>query len=182
MDSKKLLVVSDSHGNTKALKTIFNWAKEKTPPNDTICATVFLGDGLKDLQTASAETGFYCNWAQIRGNNDFDIQEADTAVFDFVNYRFFICHGHRYNIYGGYQALVSAARYNGANVVLFGHLHVPIKKTLNNTLLINPGSVSFPRSNKGTSFAVIECKEGQKLKVEFYGIDDNGQINGIKVP
>jgi len=182
MDSKKLLVVSDSHGSIKSLKTVFTWAKERTPPNDSICATAFLGDGLEDLQPAAAETGFSCNWAQVRGNNDFAFQESDTALFDFVNYRFFICHGHRYSLYGGYHALVSAARYNGANVVLFGHLHVPIKKTVDNILLINPGSVSLPRNNKGASFAVIECEEGQKLKVEFYGIDEKGQIKGIKVP
>ena len=181
MDSKKLLVVSDSHGSIKALKTVFNWAKEKTPPNDSICAAAFLGDGLNDLQHAAAETGFSCNWAQVRGNNDYDNREADTAVFDLLNNRFFICHGHRYSIYGGYHALVSAARYNGANVVLFGHLHVPIKKTVDNILLINPGSVSLPRNNKGASFAVIECAEGKELNVEFYGIDQKGQIKVIKV-
>ena len=181
MDSKKLLVVSDSHGSIKALNTVFNWAKERTPPNDSICAAAFLGDGLDDLQTAINETGFSCNWAQVRGNNDYSFQEADTAVFDFANYRFFICHGHRYAIYGGDHALISAARNNGANVALFGHAHIPIKKTVDNILLINPGSVSLPRNNKGASFAVIECTEGQKLNVEFYGIDQKGKIKVIKV-
>jgi hypothetical protein len=181
MDSKKLLVISDTHGGVTALKAVFNWAKERTPPNDSICAAVFLGDGLIDLQSSADETGFLCNWAKVKGNNDYGFQEADTALFDFVNYRFFICHGHHYSLYGGYHPLVSAARYNGANVVLFGHSHIPCHKTLNGTILINPGSVGHPRSNKGRTFAVIECAEEQQLKAEFYRIDDKGQIKKIKI-
>jgi hypothetical protein len=181
MDSKKLLVISDTHGSVISLKSVFSWAKERTPPNGSICAAVFLGDGLGDLRSAAAETGFSCNWAKVKGNNDYDFQEADIALFDFINYRFLICHGHRYNLYSGYHPLVSAAQYNGANVVLFGHSHVPYHKTLDGIILINPGSVGFPRSNKGRTFAVIECTEGQQLKAEFYRIDDMGKIQKIKV-
>ena len=180
MDSKKLLVFSDTHGNTTALKAVFNWAKERTLPNDSICAAAFLGDGINDLQYAADATGFDCNWIQVRGNNDYGIQESDTRIFNFVNYRFFICHGHHYSLYGGYHPLVSAARYNDANVVLFGHTHVPYHKTLNGVHLINPGCISHPRSSTGATFAVIECAEGKQLKVEFFGIGEKNVIKKVK--
>ena len=181
MDNKKLLVLSDSHGGIAALKTVFNWAKEKTPPNDSICAAVFLGDGLDDIEPAAAQTGFVCNWAKVKGNNDYGIPEADTSLFEFVNYRFFICHGHRYGLYGGYHMLTSAAKYNGANVALFGHTHVPFKKNIDGIWLINPGSVRLPRSSKGATFAVIECEEGKQLNAEFYRIGEKGQIREVKI-
>jgi len=179
MGSKKLLVISDTHGGIKPLLAVLQWAKERTPPKDNICAAVFLGDGIDDLQFAIDASGLSCNWAVVKGNNDYFVNEAESAVFDFVNYRFFICHGHHY--YSGHQALVSAARANGANVVLSGHTHIPHRKTIDGIYLINPGSVARPRSRTGATFAVIECEEGKELNVEFYNIDGNREIRGIKV-
>jgi len=177
MDSKKLLVISDSHGKVTALKTIFNWAKEKMPPKDSICAGVFLGDGYYDVQDAANATGLSCNWVIVRGNNDYGIREADSAVFDFGNYRFFACHGHRYF---GNHGLVSAARANNAGIALSGHAHVPHEKILDGILLINPGSVGQPRSRIGATFAVIECAH-DTLKTEFWGISEKGKISAVKV-
>jgi putative phosphoesterase len=181
MDSKKLLVLSDTHGKITLLKMIFTWAKERIPPKDTICSVAFLGDGVIDLQRAGEETGFYSDWKLINGNNDYGIQLPESSVFDFVNYRFFICHGHRYSLYGNYHSLVSAGRVNGANVILFGHTHIPSIKTINGIHLINPGSAGNPRSNIGSTFAVIECAENKPLKVEFWGINEKGKISQVKV-
>ena len=181
MDSKKLLVISDTHGSVNMLKTVFKWAAERTPPNDSICAAAFLGDGIEDLNPAMDAAGFSCNWAIVKGNNDFHVREAESAVFDFVNYRFFICHGHRYSLYGGYHALTAAAKANGANVVLSGHTHIPHQKTVDGIYLINPGSVSRPRSRIGSTFAVVECEEGKQITAEFFGIDAKGSIQGIKI-
>ena len=102
----------------------------------------------------------------------------DSAVFDFGDYRFFMCHGHRHSVQSGYNPLVAAAQNNEAHVVLFGHAHTPINKTENGILILNPGSVSRPRSKIGATFAVIECKE--KLEVEFFGIGTQGNIGKLK--
>ena len=181
MDSKKLLVISDTHGSVNMLKTVFGWAAQRMPPKDSICAAAFLGDGIEDLHPAMDAAGFSCNLVIIKGNNDFYTKETETAVFDFVNYRFFICHGHRYSLYGGYNALVTAAKANGANVVLSGHTHIPHQKIVDGIHLINPGSVGRPRSRIGSTFAVIECEEGKQLNAEFFGIDAKGKINKISV-
>jgi len=180
MENKKLLVISDSHGSIKALKTVFKWAQERTPPNGAICAAAFLGDGVDDIHPALNETGFLCNWAIVRGNNDYFSHEPDTALFDFSGYKYFICHGHRYYS-GGSNALASAARANNANVVLTGHSHVPHYIKTDDIYLINPGSVSRPRSRIGATFALIECADDRELKVDFYGISDKGEIRNVKI-
>jgi len=181
MDNKKLLVLSDSHGNIAALKAVFNWAKDYIPPNDTICAAAFLGDGLSDLKKAADATGFFCDWKCVGGNNDYGISMPDALTFDYAEHRFFICHGHHYGLYGGHHALLAAARNNNADAALFGHSHVPHYKTVDGIKLINPGSVGRPRSRIGATFAVIECPEGQPMNVEFYGIGDEFKIEKLKI-
>jgi putative phosphoesterase len=181
MDGKKLLVFSDTHGGATALKTVFSWAKKYTPPAGTICAAAFLGDGLSDLQQAANATGFFCDWKVVSGNNDFDYSIPQAAVFDFCENRFFMCHGHRHSLYGGYHTLIAAARNVGANVALFGHSHVPFQKNTDGLLLINPGSVARPRSRIGATFAVIECIEGEQPKPEFWGIGAHGEIRKVKI-
>ncbi|MCL2801761.1 MAG: metallophosphoesterase [Treponema sp.] len=181
MSGKKLLVFSDSHGSISVLKAIFKWANERIPPNGNICAAVCLGDGLSDIQIAAKETGFYSDWKIVLGNNDYGISAPEAAVFELAEHRFFICHGHRYNLYGGYNTLLAAAKHNDADAVLFGHSHVPLFKNINGTALINPGSAGRPRSRTGSSFAVIECIEDKPLLVEFFGIYNNGSIRKIKI-
>ena len=179
MDNKKLLVLSDTHGSVTILKTVLTWANDRMPPNDTICAAAFLGDGISDLRPAVDAAGFSCNWAIVGGNNDYG-HSSEAAIFDFNDHRFFMCHGHRYNLYGGYHSLIAAARNNGADAVLFGHIHVPIVKNENGILLVNPGSLGRPRNKIGASFAVIECVTGEPLQVEFWGVD-KGEIDKLNI-
>ena len=181
MDNKKLLVLSDTHGRLSYLQTVLNWAKDRIPPKDVICLSVFLGDGISDLHQAVKTTGYYSDWKLVRGNNDYGSQYPESDVFDFVNFRFFICHGHRHSLYSGYHSLINAAVSNGANVVLSGHSHVPHFKNMNGIQLINPGSAGSPRSKIGATFAVIECAEGKKLNVEFWGINEKGIVK-VKLP
>jgi putative phosphoesterase len=181
MEGKKLLVLSDTHGGVSALEAVFNWAKGHTPPNGTIYSTVFLGDGIADLQAAADVTGFSCDWKLVKGNNDYGFSVPEAAVFDFAENRFFICHGHRHSLYGGYHSLVAAAHSIRANVALFGHSHVPCNKRVDGIQLINPGSVARPRSKIGATFAVIECAAGEHPKAEFWGIDGQGEILKVKV-
>jgi len=181
MNGKKLLVFSDSHGYVKSLKAVFSWANERLPPNDTIRMVACLGDGLSDLRNAADATGFYCEWKLICGNNDYDFPGPDSAVLEFADHRFYMCHGHRHNLSAGVHALIASARHNNADTVLFGHTHVPFFKITDGITIINPGSVGSPRSRIGASFAVIECPEESQLKVDFYGIGDKGKIKKVKI-
>jgi len=182
MDGKKLLIFSDTHGSIAPLTAVFNWAKDRLPPNDTISCAVFLGDGISDLNRAADETGFYCDWKVVCGNNDYRTSSApEAAAFNFCDYRFFVCHGHRHSLYGGFQSLIAAARNSQANVVLYGHTHVPSFKKIEGLLLLNPGSVGRPRSRIGASFAVIECASNEQLTAEFFGIGDKGKIKKLKI-
>jgi len=181
MGSKKLLLLSDTHGDVAALKTVLEWAKKRLPPSGSIYCAAFLGDGISDLRPAAEAAGFSCEWKLVGGNNDYDYSIPDAAYFEFGDHRFFMCHGHRYSLYGGYHTLVVAAQNTGAEAALFGHSHVPLVKNEGGLLLINPGSVGRPRSKIGATFAVIECAPGEPLKTQFWGIGPHREIRELEL-
>ena len=54
-----------------------------------------------------------------------------------------------------------------ASLVLFGHTHEPLDCTVGGVRLINPGSVGYPQSEKGTArYAWLTWEQG--WRVEFH--------------
>ena len=189
MDTKRILVLSDTHGDTRTLKTVLRWVQDKAQNGSAIDRpiidrpiidrAVFLGDGLRDLLTAEAATGCSFAWEAVRGNNDIPFTQPEAAVFDCNGHRFFLCHGHRYNVYHSYNTLIAAAKNVQASVALFGHTHVPFMANVNGILLINPGSIGMPRSNTGATFAILECSPAQSVRAEFWGIGAGGEMRKV---
>ena len=175
MDSRRLLVLSDTHGHVHALEAVLDWAQD-IPRSGGIGAAVFLGDGFQDLSRASNATGFSVDWKAVRGNGDLEFSLPPSDVFDFGGRRFFLCHGHHSALHNGYSALVAAAKNLEADAALFGHTHVPYHENDSGIVLVNPGSVGRPRSRIGATFAVIGCEAGKPIEVEFWGIGDRGKI------
>ena len=192
VNTKKILLLSDSHGNIPALTAILRWAKDYEPDS-----AVFLGDGVADVPKAALAAGFSCEWHMVRGNNDWGSSVPESAVFECGGHTFFICHGHRFGLHwGDLHSFIAAARNNGAHVALFGHTHAAYCKQYDELLLVNPGSISRSRGRIGESFAVIECSPGMAdgradgmadgrvadapPKVCFLGIDSRRNITELK--
>lgn len=176
MEIKRLLALSDSHGHIAPLHTVLRWVND----NCAIDTAVFLGDGIHDLRRA-APGDFSCAWEMVRGNNDYDSSAPEAACLDFGGHRFFLCHGHRYALYRNYDTLIAAARNMNADAALFGHIHVPILENTGELLLINPGSISRPRSRIGATFAIINCLPEMPPDVHFWGVSSQGHIGEILV-
>ncbi|MBU2590005.1 MAG: metallophosphatase family protein [Nanoarchaeota archaeon] len=50
-------------------------------------------------------------------------------------------------------------RRSKSNILVIGHTHIPMVKRLNNSLIINPGSVGQPRDNRNlASYAILETE------------------------
>ena len=175
VNTKKLLILSDSHGNIPVLTTVLQWAKNYEPD-----VAVFLGDGAGDVSKAELAAGFSCEWHMVRGNNDWGSSLPDAAVFACGGHRFFLSHGHRYGLHwGDLHLLITAARTNKADVALFGHTHAPFLENKNGFMLLNPGSIARPRSHCA-SFAVIECSPDMPPKTCFLGIGQNRNITELR--
>ncbi|MBO7208060.1 MAG: metallophosphoesterase family protein, partial [Kiritimatiellae bacterium] len=85
---------------------------------------------------------------------EFPIME-DYKILDAGNRKFFLTHGHLWNEY-------KIPPIGIADVLAYGHTHIPELKTLECGLQIfNPGSVSLPKGGSGRS---IGYYDGEELK------------------
>ncbi len=75
--------------------------------------------------------------------------------------RFYMVHGHQYGVKMSLQSLYYRAKEKEADIVLFGHTHVPCCEQEDGIWLINPGSPSRPRLAGKGSYALIDIKENE---------------------
>lgn len=154
-----LVVVSDTHGRADLLQMVMDRTK---------CSILlFLGDGLRDLNLVSDDVTLRA----VRGNCDFwgsDI--PDTRLEVFGTYRIFMTHGHRFGVKGGLVEAIGAAACAEADLLLYGHTHIPnitdlpagtkvgetvLQKPL---IVFCPGSLGQPRDGRPT-FGTLTLRE-----------------------
>ena len=88
----------------------------------------------------------------MRGNCDPFSDVPERYVVEWHGRRILLLHGH--TVMGRLRLLYAAQEAN-ADAVLFGHSHVPSIETVEGVLMINPGSLSRPRTVKGPSVALM---------------------------
>ncbi|MBQ8526100.1 MAG: metallophosphoesterase [Clostridia bacterium] len=144
----KLLVISDTH---RYISNAVSLIEEHKP--DVI---VHLGDVAEDcdeLRYIYPMKRIIC----VLGNNDyFNKSYPLEVVCELGGKKFFMCHGHKYNVKYGLFAMMKRARELEADVVLFGHTHKSMCEKDGTILVMNPGSIR--------TYGIIE-------------IDNNGNIN-----
>ena len=130
----RILVVSDTHRDRAALRR----AVLAQPSAEVV---IHLGDGAEEAEEMKLnfpEKMFLL----VRGNCDWGSTLLPEAVAEFAGKRIFYTHGYTYNVkYGIYEA-VSAARRSKADVLLFGHTHVPLTEYRDGLFVMNPGSLN----------------------------------------
>lgn len=152
----KIIVFSDSHRRTEEMQSVIERTYRTTD------YYIHLGDGVNEFEILKERYGSNCVFLKVSGNTDITGMNVDRdLVIDFKNYKFFITHGHNYEVKSSkLSVLKNAGTARGANVILFGHTHAQYYKYESGIYLFNPGSVSQPRDGKGMSFGVIEIKNG----------------------
>ena len=145
----RAVVLSDSHGDIHSCEK----AIESMGKVDLI---IHLGDIARDVRHISQKYP-EIPLASVVGNNDLCFSKDELErVIDFDGHKLFICHGHTLGVRYGTERLEGVALQNGCDAALFGHTHCAVdKKASSGILILNPGSVSRPRSG-GASFGVLE--------------------------
>jgi putative phosphoesterase len=103
----------------------------------------------------------------VRGNCDW--RGAADILKGFAGRKIFLCHGHQYNVKLGLNSIYYKGLEKKADIVIFGHTHVPLYTTENNLVLLNPGSTSLPRGGSAKGCAVLEL--GEEIKVKQIKLD-----------
>lgn len=157
----KILIVSDTHGNHGNLDKILELAGD-------IDMFIHLGDveGGEDYLNAVIE----CEKHIVRGNNDFFSDLPREEEFYIGKYRVFITHGHSYYVSLDPEYIREEGKARCADIVMFGHTHKPYFEEKEDTILLNPGSVSYPRQEgRRGSYMIMELNEGENPKFrQFY--------------
>lgn len=152
---KQALIFSDSHGRIEKAVDIIR----KHPKAEAVfhCGDIGDDDGVLRQATPHAV-------AIVRGNCDYKPSLPTEIVTTFAGKKIAMCHGHQYLMYGGIDPLKYWAKEREADIVLFGHTHIPFVEQSSALTVINPGSISKPR------------QEGYKKSYAVLEIDDKGEI------
>jgi len=149
---KRVIVVSDSHGDVTGLRNAFEQARR----HGRIDVAVFLGDGMSDFETVKpllCMQGTVCH--AVTGNNDWSSYEPGEVLFQVNGVRFYACHGHQRYVKYSLERLWYAAREREAQVALYGHTHREKIDLEYNMTMINPGAVCERRAKRSAYAEII---------------------------
>ena len=155
----KILVASDTHYSIHNLLL----ACEKEKPDKIF----HLGDVMgKDLEIEAITE---VPMTVVRGNCDSDISLPSEVIEEVGNHKALLTHGHYYGVGTELEELdriILAAKEKGADVVLFGHTHVPtLTLGYRGMTIMNPGSLTSPRQkSQKYTYGILEILENGELQ------------------
>ncbi|MCM1106762.1 MAG: metallophosphoesterase [Blautia sp.] len=147
---KKILVLSDSHGNLN---------------NMVFAATAVSPDMIIHLGDCWADAGQLKRkfptipMERVPGNCDYEHEFLERVLL-IEGKRVLLCHGHTFNVKAGYLALELGAKEREVDAALFGHTHRVFYETHNGITLLNPGSIGSPPYGVPPSYGILEIDGG----------------------
>ena len=108
--------------------------------------------GIGDL-TGSIEADKQADLIVCSGN---PLQNLSALILD--DHRVLIAHGHTLGVKTGLLRAQYRALEMNADILLFGHTHVPLVDAASRPMMMNPGSIGGPRR---PTYGVLEFRDGQ---------------------
>jgi putative phosphoesterase len=154
----RFLIFSDTHGLREPMNELY-----KLYPNDGI---LHLGDYIADAKWMLDRTNGHPVY-QVKGNCDYGANGLEQQLLELGGVKILMMHGHRFGVKSGYGAALAEGLRQGAQVVLFGHTHIPFMEQRNGVLLMNPGSLHNPNREYG----ILEIENGKAKGVLLHQYD-----------
>ena len=129
-------ILGDTHGDRGAIREVVKAAGD-------VDMWFHTGDYSQDVPYLESLTSAPIN--SVCGNCDpYEDRAPVECIVKLDEATIAMTHGHR--LMGDYvKNLAIWGQFKGAEIVLFGHTHVPVVKWQNGILVINPGSPARPR-------------------------------------
>lgn len=158
----KYLIISDIHGSYYYLNKVLKIFDENKCDKIIILGDILYHGPRNDLpkeynpkKVISLLNELSNKIIAIKGNCDAEVDEMvlsfklnqDYILNDSLN--IYLTHGHHLNFN-------SQDNFSGIDIVLYGHTHVHKIEKRNNTMYINPGSISLAKEDLINSFAIME--------------------------
>ena len=148
----KIAVISDTH----RIKKYIEISKKYIEDADVL---IHLGDDSEDIKELTKD--FRGEVYGVRGNCDYISTYPKERLLILGGKRIFITHGDVYGVKSSMMNIYYKGKELEADIVLFGHTHIPLIKEYENILFMNPGSVSLPKVNK-RYIGYIELEKNNK--------------------
>ena len=143
-------VVSDTHGIV--LPVAYSLQRNK------VDIVLHLGDNVEDAKKIEQITGMEIY--AVAGNCDENIKDTpEDLVLEIRRKKFFLTHGHKYNVDNGIDKIVEKAKELGVDYALFGHTHVHLREKIEGITVLNPGSTTMPRQGDTKGYYIINLIE-----------------------
>ena len=141
-----IAVVSDTHGIV--LPVAYSLQRNK------VDIVLHLGDYASDAKKIEQITGMEIY--AVAGNCDENSKDVPEEI---RRKKFFLTHGHNYDVDNGIDKIVEKAKEVGADYALFGHTHVHIRERVDGITVLNPGSTTLPRKGDTKGYYIINLIE-----------------------
>lgn len=155
----KVLVISDSHGLEEEIMEI----KQRHGCRYNI----HCGDSELDVEEPALN-----GYVGVRGNCDYDARFPLEHSLMIEGRKVLITHGHHYKVEENIMNLAYRGEEAAADIICFGHTHVPYAEEFGNLFIINPGSIHKPREINIPTYAVLDLKK-DRVEATFY--NTNGE-------
>ncbi|EET60630.1 phosphodiesterase family protein [Marvinbryantia formatexigens DSM 14469] len=147
----KILIVSDTHRRNENFEKVLLAEK----PVERV---IHLGDAEETESCMSRIAGQPLDI--VSGNNDFFGDMPREKEIMLGDYRVLLTHGHYYYVSLDTKMLGREARARGFDIAMYGHTHRPKIEKKDGLVLLNPGSLSYPRQEgRKPSYIIMELDE-----------------------
>lgn len=146
-------VVGDTHGRIDRVQIELHHKK--------LDYLLFTGDFYEDGVKLAGN--LRVPFAGVRGNSDFARKGKKEQILDLNGYRVYVVHGHQYGVKRSLNNLWYRGEEVKAELVLFGHTHVPCCEQIEGRWFFNPGSPTYPRGHNPGTYGLISLDHGQIL-------------------
>lgn len=145
-----IAVVSDTHGIV--LPVAYSLQRNK------VDIVLHLGDYASDAKKIEQITGMEIY--AVAGNCDENSKDVpEELVLEIRRKKFFLTHGHNYDVDNGIDKIVEKAKEVGADYALFGHTHMHLRERVDGITVLNPGSTTLPRKGDTKGYYIINLIE-----------------------
>lgn len=146
----RILIFSDTHGDINGCISVIDAVKK-------VDMLLHAGDCARDAEDLAC---LYPNIPLhfVAGNNDLFTNAPDDLLIHAGEKKIFLTHGHQERVKWEhtYETLAEKAKSKYADLVVFGHTHVPYTGYAGNLMIFNPGSMRY-----GGTYGVCEIDDGR---------------------
>ena len=163
----KCLIMSDSHGSTEVITNVLEQA------SSDIDGVIHCGDSELSIDHPALK-----NVCVVRGNCD-SSEFPEEILEKIQGISIYITHGHLYNVKMTYVPLSYRAEEREAQLVCFGHSHVPAAFEENGVVYVNPGSLLLPRQQLEKTYAIVDMTGTGPVTVSYYNADTGEEVSSL---